>query len=106
MKKDEFVAKHANELTGFLLEAFMVHIEESQRKVTSPGLSAARKGEFMIEQMKRARELLGKMYADLETPRTLDEVKADAKLLASDDRIKLRTWIETQPKASSNGVKT
>lgn len=105
MKKEEFIAKHVNELSGFLLEAFMVRVSEDEAKVKCPGFSAARKGEFMIEQMKRAREMLAKFYADLETPRSLEEVKADAKLLAPDDRIKLRTWIETQPKSSSNGAK-
>ena len=128
MSRDEFVAKHTNELTGFLLEAFMVVMNENERKVTSPGMSAARKGAFMIEQMKRARKMLEKLYTDLPGPRSesdaateakfiaevearmeafkkdlakprkLEEVIADAKALSAEDRSKFRTWVEGLPK--------
>lgn len=110
MTKEQFVHKHANELTGFCLEAFMLVLEEEGRKqkgTDAKTFSAAMKGEFAILTMKRVRELLARLYDDCEQPRTLDEVKTDAKLLGAEDRIKLRTWIESQPKSpSSNGVKT
>ena len=110
MGKEDFIKKHANELTGFCLEAFMLILEEEARKQKGTDVktySAAMKGEFMLMTMKRVRDLLARLYDDCEAPRTLDEVKTDAKLLGAEDRIKLRSWIETMPKSpSSNGVKT
>lgn len=97
MTKEAFIARHVNELTGFLLEAFIVRVAEDEAKVKCPGFSAARKGEFMIEQMGRARATLAKLFDEM-GPRTLEQVKEDAKALSDADRAKFREWIDSQPK--------
>lgn len=127
MSREEFIAKHANELSGFLLEAFIVQLTEAERDPSSKVYSAARKGEFMLTQMERAREMLGKLFDQLPGPAlssaerkrladaeaalekikkanqpaksiTLAEVKNFALELSKDDRVKFRAWIEGSPK--------
>ena len=59
--KDEFVAKHLDELIGLLMTSF--HCAEATKAGADPDMAA--RGRAMMAQMRRARELLGRMYADL-----------------------------------------
>ena len=67
MTKDEFIACWADELSGLLLRAMAEDWPYSQFK--DKGMSddkvAAAKGRFMIQQLRRARSLLERMYADI-----------------------------------------
>jgi len=87
MTKEAFIAKYRDELCGFVLAAF---IQDAKPDM-------AMKGRFMLNQMHQAVELLGRIFSEL-TPRTLEEVKADAQALSEADRAKLRAWIESQPR--------
>ena len=85
MLKEEFTDKYRDELCGFVLAA-MVQDEKSDM---------AMKGRFMLNHMRRAHELLDRMFAE---SRTLEQVKNDAKSLSEEDRALFRAWIEAQPK--------
>ena len=62
MSRDAFIAKHLDELVGLLVGAFGAATKNQHQANTN---SWADDGKFMIAQMKRARELLGKMWDDL-----------------------------------------
>ena len=55
--KDEFIARWQDELSGFVLAAFAN--QENER------VDMAAKARFMLLQLRRVRELLGKMHDDL-----------------------------------------
>jgi hypothetical protein len=53
--KDDFLARWQDELNGLLLAAFV-----EERK----GTDFARDGRFMVQQMRRARDLLQRIYCE------------------------------------------
>ena len=81
MTKEEFVARWADELSGFAVAAFAMEERGDM----------AAKGRWMIQQLKRARELAGKMFDQLEAARlpTLDSVAADAAKLTPASKAEL-----------------
>ena len=60
MTKDEFIAKFADELTGLLLASFAQMAD--RQKVPGDDKSNAADGRFMIQQMRKARDLLARMH--------------------------------------------
>lgn len=58
MTRDEFIGRFGDELTGLLLESF--HVAPRQGDF-------AANGRLIIEQMKRGRALLGKLYDSMQT---------------------------------------
>jgi hypothetical protein len=68
MTKDEFIGKYANELSGFCVEAFLMASDEIERSKDDKQsmFTASKKGEFMVKQLRRVRELLGRIHDDME----------------------------------------
>lgn len=65
MSRDEFVAEFIDEFVGLLLRAFAR--ANDGREFLGPERQA-REGRAMIEQMKAAKELLGRIHDRLTTP--------------------------------------
>ena len=61
MTKDEFIAKWQNELVGLLMESFL-NAHEGNEGVSLQRFNMQAIGRATIEQMKRAKNLLGRMY--------------------------------------------
>ncbi len=62
MSRDAFIAKHLDELIGLLVGAFAQQTKTTH-KINEQAW--ADDGKFMMAQMKRARDLLGRMWDDL-----------------------------------------
>lgn len=56
MTKDEFIAANQNELVGLLMASFV--------EAMKPG-EFSKQGAMMIQQMRKGREFLGRMYDDM-----------------------------------------
>ena len=80
MSKDEFTAKYGDELTGLLLAAFN-NVDLGKHKLSEE--SFAKDGRFVINQMKRARDLLGRMFDDAVAKPKLASATTDAKATKS-----------------------
>ena len=63
MTRDEFIRRWLEETTGLLLLAFHAD-HEAQRPMAEEGL--ARVGRFFLHQQKRARDLLSRMYDEMQ----------------------------------------
>ena len=61
MTKEEFIAKWQNELIGLLMESFL-NAHEGNEGVSSQRFNMQSIGRATIEQMKRAKNLLGRMH--------------------------------------------
>jgi hypothetical protein len=63
MTKDAFIAKHLDELVGLLVTSFAD--KENTKAGSDPDMAA--RGRAMLAQMRRARELIGRMWDDTQT---------------------------------------
>ena len=61
MTKDEFVAKHVDEMVGLLVSSFAY--QENTKAGTDADMQS--RGRMMLAQMRRAKEMLGKMFDDM-----------------------------------------
>ncbi len=64
MTKDEYTRRYLEELTGILLVSFFAVDDNTKR---SP-LDYQKQGKAMIDQQKRAKSLLERIWEDLKTP--------------------------------------
>ena len=82
MSKDEFTAKYGDEMTGLLLAAF-AQMSSRQKSQVPNDEGYAADGRFVINQMKRARDLLGRMFDDAVAKPKLASATTDAKATKS-----------------------
>ena len=61
MTRSEFVDKWLPEAVGLLMKSF----HEASAAMPSPNFNSHKEGREMIQQMKRAKDMLGRMFDDL-----------------------------------------
>lgn len=66
MNKDQFITKHLDELVGLLLHSFSKSDKTSHR-ITDEAWASD--GKIMMDQMRRGREMLGRMWESLQPPK-------------------------------------
>lgn len=66
MNKDQFITKHLDELVGLLLASFS-RSDKTSHKMSDDAWASD--GKFMMDTMRRAREMLGRMWDSLQPPK-------------------------------------
>jgi hypothetical protein len=64
MTREAFIDKYLDEMVGLLLSAFAAE-RKGAKDDDKPVWNDAERGRFMIQQMRRSRNLLGRLYDDL-----------------------------------------